>query len=355
MNLDDLREKIDHIDNEILRLLVGRMELALRTRALKTDVGDPDRESEILRRSARFTAACPVISEDFTTRLFTAVMEESRRIQMAGQTLIGFQGEHGAFSEAAARIYDHALVTVPFPEFADVFEAVEEGTLDLGIVPVENSLAGAVFTVNDLLTRTSLKVAGALKTKINLCLLKLPETNHQEIRIVSSHPQALAQCRDFISRHNFESVPHYDTAGAARMLAREKPRLTAVIANRLCAELYGLEVVKENIEDHARNITRFLILSRQEKAGGANKCSLIFSVPHQTGALFKVLRIFAEAGINLTRIESFPDRHAPERYSFFLDFQSDTIEADRKRVLAELAANTVHLKDLGCYREIPMV
>ena len=143
------------------------------------------------------------------------------------------------------------------------------------------------------------------------------------------------------------------SAVAARMLAREKPRLTAVIANRLCAELYGLEVVKENIEDHAHNITRFLVLSRQEKTERANKCSLIFSVPHQTGVLFKVLRVFADAGINLTRIESFPDRQAPERYSFFLDFQSDSVEADRARVSAGLAAHTVQLKDLGCYREIP--
>jgi prephenate dehydratase/chorismate mutase/prephenate dehydratase len=251
----------------------------------------------------------------------------------------------------AARHLDKNLVTIPCPGFADVFEGVEKGYLDLGIVPVENSLGGAVTQVNESLLKTDLKVVSAVVFQIKHCLLILPNTNYREIRMVYSHPQALSQCREFLQRQNLEARPYYDTAGAAKMLFKEKPRMAGTIASKLAAELYNLDVIKENVEDNPMNFTRFLILSKEEKKQNANKCSIVFATPHKSGSLFAVLKIFKEARINLTRIESLPHREAPGNYVFFLDFQSKDLTSGISDVLSEVKKNTKMFKYLGCYKE----
>ncbi len=351
MDLQKIRKRIDRIDNELLGLVAERMELAMRARRFKTDVADGTREAHVLGRARMYSRASASMRNEFVEKLFVSLMEESRALQDVGNRLIGFQGEHGAFSEGAAKKYDPASIPIPCPQFTDVFDGVESGALDSGIVPVENSLAGPVVQVGQLLAETPLKIAGALKFQVNHCLLKLPETDHRDIRKVYSHPQALAQCKDFLTRHQIEGIPYYDTAGAARMLAVERPAMTAVIAAASCADYYGLEILKENVQDVATNITRFLILSKEGRTEGADICSTVFSVPHEAGALFGVLKIFAEKGINLTRIESFMRRDGKGSYSFFLDFQCDDILRVSPGILKTLEQQTTLLKNLGCYRE----
>ena len=238
---------------------------------------------------------------------------------------------------------------IPCLEFIDVFRGVEQGHFDLGVVPVENSLEGAVTQVNDLLTTTALKVVGEVKIAVKHCLLACEATDYREIRQVFSHPQALAQCRNFLMRNKLEPHPYYDTAGAAKMLARENPRSAAAIASSLSAELYGLEIIKEGIEDGPANSTRFLLLAREPHAGMSEKTSIIFAVPHKAGRLFAVMKLFADAGINLTRIASMPLRSDPGNYSFFLDFEG--CEQDKKvgAVLKEVDQLTIRLKLLGSY------
>jgi len=351
MDLQKIRKRIDRIDNELLGLVAERMELAMRARRFKPEVMDGDREAQVLERAMMYSRASASLRDEFVERLFVSLMEESRIMQDAGNRLIGFQGEHGAFSEAAAKRYDPASIPIPCPQFTDVFDGVESGALDMGIVPVENSLAGPVVQVGQLLADTPLKIAGALKFQVNHCLLKLPETDHRDIRKVYSHPQALAQCRGFLARHQSEGISYYDTAGAARMLAVERPAMTAVIAGASCADYYGLEILKENIQDVATNITRFLILSKEGRTEDADKCSIVFSVPHTAGSLFGVLKIFAEKGINLTRIESFMRRDGKGGYSFFLDFHCEDVLSISPGILRMLAQHTALLKNLGCYRE----
>lgn len=351
MNLEKIRKKIDHIDHEILKLLNERMELGLRTIKFKDSIYDKERETKILEQLKIHSHGYHVIQGDFVKKLFTEIMKEIRKIQKKKRTLIGFQGEHGAFGEVAARYHDRNLATISCTEFADVLEGVERGNLDLGIVPVENSLGGAVTQVNQLLIETDLKVVGAIRLRINHCLLKLPETDYREIRVVYSHPQALSQCREFLNQHQLEARPFYDTAGAAQMLAKEKPKMAAVIASKLCAELYNLEVMKENIEDHRFNFTRFLVLAKEEKKRPGNKYSIIFSTPHKAGTLFAVLKIFADARINLTRIESLPYRNDPGTYVLFLDFQNDGIHKNVENILSKVKQKTTMLKYLGCYQE----
>jgi len=352
--LTRLRKKIDSIDFEILKLINQRMEHTLRTRKLKANIADPGREQEIIASLRRRSSA--LIRPEFSEILFKEIISESKLLQRKDLKLIGFQGEHGAYGEVAIRIADHSLVPIPCLEFVDVFDEVINGQLDFGIVPVENSLEGAVTQVNDLLVETDarkIKIVGEVKIPIHHCLLASPGTDYHEIKVVYSHPQALAQCRRFLAKYRLESRPYYDTAGAAMMLSKEKPRAAAAIASKLCAELYNLDVLFEDIEDNETNATRFLILSNEESNREGNKCSIVFSTEHKSGALFNILKIFSEAGLNLTRIESRPIRNDPGSYAFLLDFLGSDREEKVIAALAKARKETVVFKFLGCYNEAP--
>jgi prephenate dehydratase/chorismate mutase len=347
MKLEEIRNRIDKIDRELLVILQERMGLALRTKKFKQTVSDPEREQNVLDQIERMNL--DLIEGSFSRQLLQTIITESKRLQKEDRPLVAFQGEHGAYGEVAARKLVPGGAYIPCMEFADVFRGVEKGHLDLGVVPVENSLEGAVTQVNDLLTTTRLKVIGETNLPVNHCLLATEATDYREIRLVYSHPQALAQCRGFLTRNKLEPRPFYDTAGAAKMLARENPKAAAAIASSLSADLYNLEIIKEKIEDGPSNSTRFLLLSREAYTGSGEKTSIIFATPHKAGSLYSVLRLFAEADINLTRIASMPLRSQPSNYSFFLDFEgseSDKIIAD---VLAKMEKLTISLTRLGTY------
>ena len=351
MDIHDLRQEIDRLDFELLKLIKTRMEFALKIRKFKTDITDPTREEKVLQRVKTHAEALGLLEAEFAEHLFAGIIEASKVLQAKGYLLAGFQGEHGAYSEVAARQYNPHLAYIPCVEFADVFEGVEAGYLDLGVVPVENTLGGAITQVNELLIETDLKIIGEVKIPVHHCLLTLPDTDYREIRVVYSHPQALTQCRNFLNRNHLEARPYYDTAGAAKMLSTERPTAAAAIASELCAEIYNLEIIKERIEDHEENKTRFLVLSKQELAESGAKCSIIFSAVHRAGALFQILRLFAEAGINLTRIESMPNREDPGNYYFFLDFEGNSNDPNIRNVLGHVMNNARMYKFLGCYKE----
>ncbi|MDQ7822196.1 MAG: prephenate dehydratase [Candidatus Eremiobacteraeota bacterium] len=347
MDLAKVREKIDLIDKKLINLLEERMELSLRAQKLKQEVEDRNREEEVMHHVAERSGG--LVYPSFTRRLFELIIGESKRLQKNGYRLIGFQGEHGAYGEVATRAWDTHLAPIPCIEFADVFDSVSGKKLDFGMVPVENSLEGAVTQVNDLLIDTDLHIVGEVVIPVHHCLLALPDTDYREIKVVYSHPQALAQCRGFITRNALEMRPYYDTAGAAKMLARDMPHASAAIASSLAAELYNLQVIKENIEDHPSNFTRFVVLSREKAPMKGEKCSIVFSAAHRAGTLFGVLRLFAEAGINLTRIESRPLRNDPGHYVFFLDLLGDPEDRAVAAVLGEVEKATVKYKLLGSY------
>ncbi|MBW2514300.1 MAG: prephenate dehydratase [Deltaproteobacteria bacterium] len=347
MNLEEIRRRIDKIDRELLVILQERMGLALRSNKFKESISDPEREQRILDKVGRMKL--DLIEGSFSKQLLQTIITESKRLQKEARLLVAFQGEHGAYGEVAARRLVPGGAYIPCMEFADVFRGVEEGFLDLGVVPVENSLEGAVTQVNDLLTTTRLKVIGEAKVPVNHCLLATEDTDYREIRMVYSHPQALAQCRGFLTRNKLEPRPFYDTAGAAKMLARENPKAAAAIASALSSKLYNLEIIKEKIEDGPSNSTRFLLLSKEANASGGNKTSIIFATPHTAGSLYSVLRLFAETGINLTRIASMPLRSEPSNYSFFLDFEGSESDAKIIDVLDRMKKLTISMKNLGSY------
>jgi prephenate dehydratase/chorismate mutase len=347
MKLDEIRRKIDKIDRELLVLLQERMGLAIQAKKFKPVVTDPKREEVVLARAERMNLA--LVESSFARQLLSTIIEESKRLQQENRQTVAFQGEHGAYGEVASRRLMPQGAYIPCMEFIDVFRGVAESYFDLGVVPVENSLEGAVTQVNDLLTTTDLKVIGEVKVPVNHCLLASQETSLNEIRVVYSHPQALAQCNRFLLERRIEPRPYYDTAGAAKMLARENPRASGAIASALCAELYDLNILSQGIEDGASNHTRFLLLSRTPYSGRGSKTSIIFATAHEAGRLYNVLRLFAEARINLTRIASMPVRSDPGKYSFFLDFEGDVQDPPVSEVMRQLDRMAIPIKCLGSY------
>jgi len=357
--LDDVRRKIDTIDFELVKLLNERVELALRTKRFKERISDPDREAEVLERARenvrRYSQG--LIDSTFSSEFFSLIMTESKRVQGERSILMAFQGEHGAYGEVAVRSYSDKAVPIPCMEFVDVFEGVELGLYDMGMVPVENSLEGGVTEVNDLLIRRDVKVVGEIRIRINHCLLGLPGSDICDVRKVYSHPQALAQCRDYLQSRGMESRPIYDTAGAAKMLVQSRPEATAVISSRLCAELYHLDILDDSVEDESSNMTRFLVISRPDSDMASlslpptpgNKCSIVFSTNHESGSLFEMLKIFSESQLNLTRIESRPVRDDPGRYNFLLDFMGNPEEQRVKDALEKVEGGAPFYRFLGCY------
>lgn len=347
MDLNEIRNKIDKIDRELMGLIEERFEYSIRSRKFKTAVNDPEREKQVISniKNMHFDLIKNELRENFIKEL----IKEGKLLQSENKGLVAFQGEHGAYGEVASRKLMPDSFYIPCVEFIDVFKGVSEGYFDFGVVPVENSLEGSVTEPNEILVNTDLNVIGEINIRINHCLLAPQGSDHRMIKMVYSHPQALAQCRGFISRNKLEPRPFYDTAGSAKMISREKPFGAAAIASELAAELYDLMIIKSAIEDQETNYTRFLILSEKPYTGEGNKCSIVFATKHESGKLFNILKLFAESNVNLTRISSAPRRDDPGNYNFFCDFEGSDKDEKIKKILEKIKKNAVHLNFLGCY------
>jgi prephenate dehydratase/chorismate mutase len=349
ININDIRKEISRIDFELLKLLNTRMELCVKTKKFKLGISDESREKEVLTGVSRLSPY--LLEPEFSQNLFRLIIDESKKLQQKYQTLVGFQGEHGSYGEMVARHHFPGQVFTPFAEFSEVFERLEDGSIDYGVVPVENSVGGPVTQVNELLIKFPLYIAGEAKLKINYCLLTLPETDYRDIKLVYSHPDALTQCLDFLNRNNLEEKPYYDTAGAAKDLSELRWKAAAAIASPLCAGLYNLQVIKDHLATHDQNITRYLILAKEPRTPEGNKCSIIFSAPHKAGMLFNTLKLFAEAEINLTRIESMSIIDDAINYAFILDFQGSDKDPKVQQALEKVKQASSMYKFLGCYVE----
>lgn len=347
MELNELRKEIDQIDSEILTLLSKRMLLAVRAGRLKKRIENRIRENEIFESLKKRQDS--LMTYSFLEKLYRNIMSESKKLEGDNLKLAGFQGEKGAFGETACKTFNGSLVPVPCVDFLNVFEGVSNGELDFGVVPIENSTEGAITSVSHLVAEKDLNIVGEVHLPVRHSLLALSNVDVGDLKVVYSHPQALAQCRNFISTNKLEPRPYYDTAGAAAKIAKEKQVAAAAIAGRICADLYGLKIVKENIEDSESNFTRFLILSKEKPLGKGNKCSITFSTRDKVGALTSVLRIFKEANINLTMIESVPSRETPDAARFLIDFTGSYSDKRTLVALDKVRAETIGFRLLGCY------
>ncbi|MEM4410929.1 MAG: prephenate dehydratase [Candidatus Caldarchaeum sp.] len=264
---------------------------------------------------------------------------------------VAFQGEKGAYSEEAVISYfgDKAEL-FPCKTIREVFKNTEALVVDFGVVPVENSIEGSVAETYDMFLTSSVKVVGEIILKIRHCLISHPGTTLADVKVVYSHPQALAQCRGFLTSLGAEMAVTYDTAGSVKMIKEQGLKHAAAVASERAAQIYGMSVLAKGIEDYGHNYTRFLVISTRETTPQADsKTSIIFSTVHRPGALYNALGAFARNNINLTKIESRPTRQRPWEYYFFVDFEGNVGDEGVKKALAELSSCTIFVKILGSY------
>jgi prephenate dehydratase len=273
--------------------------------------------------------------------------------QPTAKTRIAFQGERGAFSEeAAVKLLGEDIQLVPRSTFESLFVAIDEGAADYVLAPVENSLAGSVHRSYDLLLESSLHIAAEVIIPIRHHLIGCAGSSFEEIKSVESHPVALAQCERFFAAHpQLQRIATEDTAGSvAKVVGRGDPTRAAIAGIR-AANIYGGKVLRENLEDHAENYTRFVLLTTSTSTkSGANKLSLVMKLPHRSGALHRALQPFADRGIDLLKIESRPIKGRPWEYHFYLDLQASTNDEKVVKALAELSERATEVRVLGCYQ-----
>jgi prephenate dehydratase/chorismate mutase len=376
--INNPRVEIDRIDGEILRLLNERAEIALRVGAAKTVVDtslcDPKRESEVLTRLAKENSG--PFDEQSIENIFQRIIDESLHLQqktyrkpletadeskaaisdLAGKSRVAFQGEHGSFSEAAALgILGENCQTVPCQTFEDLYRAIDAGQADYILSPLENSLVGSVHRCYDLLLHSSLHIVAEIILPISHFLVGLPDANLETITTVESHPVALAQCERFFAAHpNLKGVAADDTAGSVRRIVESGDATRAAIGGKRTAEIYGGKILREHIEDHAENYTRFVLLSPNAGDDKGNKVSLIVRLKHQPGALHNALRPFVRRGIDLMKIESRPIKGAPWQFNFYFDLKTPSSESELRGALEEIREQAEEVRYLGRYPKIEL-
>lgn len=273
---------------------------------------------------------------------------------MAGNNrLVAFQGERGAYSEdACVKYFGTAVEAKPYLDFSSVFSSVEGDEVAYAVVPVENSIEGSVTQVNDLLLDHDLTVVGEVIVPVKHCLMVAEGASMDSIREVMSHPQALGQCRKFLQNHpEWKTIASYDTAGSARIVAESGRTDVAAIASRRAASVYGLRILKEDIQSEDANFTRFFVLEKNPgPVDGANKTSIVFAIKNAPGALHMCLGEFASRGVNLSKLESRPRRNKPWVYVFYADFEGSMDDPSCHAAVGGLLKTGAFVKVLGSYK-----
>lgn len=348
-----IRNKIDSIDEQVLDLLSKRAKCAEQVSETKREAGEkqlwfyrPEREAQILNRMSELNNG-PLANERITA-IYREIISSCLALEQ--NIKVAFLGPEGTFSqEAASKHFGHAVETVPMGSIAQVFKEVENGVVDYGVVPIENSTEGVVSYTLDVFMHSPLKISGEIKLRIHQNLLT---TNKQwkSVKRVYSHQQSLAQCRQWLDNNlpNVEQIPVSSNTEAAR-LAKEDIN-AAAIAGVLAGKLYELDIAQENIEDSKENTTRFLVIGKQDvPASGVDKTTLMISAKNRSGALYHLLAPLASNGLDMTRIESRPSRNANWEYYFFMDIDGHADEPKVAKALEELSSESELIRVLGSY------
>jgi prephenate dehydratase len=267
---------------------------------------------------------------------------------------VSFQGVRGAYSEEAVHtFFTNEVEAVACAEFEEVFEKVERGEVSHAVVPVENSLEGSVTAVSDLLLESDLTVTGEVLVWVRHCLIGQPGATLHDIKRVYSHPQALGQCRAFLSKHpHWEKIPSYDTAGSVRMIRERGLVEEAAIASRQAASYYEMEVLQEDIQSAQRNFTRFFVVEKSSDIlAEGDKTSLAFSTKNIPGALYQCIGAFAERGVNLNKLESRPRKGRTWEYVFYADIDGHVNDPKVSEALADLVRKASFVKVFGSYNK----
>ncbi len=354
-SLSEIRVEIDRIDDALLALLVERAQCSLAVADIKKAESDddkqidfyrPEREAQVLRRMAEQN---PGPLDDATiVRFFREIISSSLALEQ--ELKVAYLGPEATFTHAATlKHFGSAVNAMPCALIQDVFRTVETGKAGFGVVPVENSTEGMINQTLDLLTESRLRICGESRLRIEHNLLG-SGSDLSQIKTVHAHPQALAQCRNWLD-HNLpqaEKITEKSNAAAAQ-LVRGNPQ-QAAIAGLVAAETYDLSVIESNIEDVADNTTRFFVVGdRDIPPSGKDSTSLLFGVPHQPGGLRRILEPFENAGVSLTRIESRPSRTDLWSYIFFVDINGHQHDEVLHPLLQQLSRDLPLFRVLGSY------
>ncbi len=374
MDLLELRNKIDEIDAQIVELYEKRMDICGKVAEYKISVGkkvfDRVREQEKLAKVRSLT------HNDFNSHgveeLFEQIMSMSRKLQYqlleAKGTLgklpfigvdalydqkarVVFQGADGAYSQAAMMQYfgEH-ITSLHVDTFRDAMSAIDEGSADFAVLPIENSTAGIVSEIYDLLVEFENYIVGEQIIKIEHCLLAVPGSDISDIKTVYSHPQSLMQSSKYLENHDWKQISMQNNAFAAKKVAEDKDVTQAAIASEHAAKIYGLEVLKKGVNQEGNNSTRFIIVTNQKIfKKDAGKISICFEVPHESGSLYHILSHFIYNNLNMTKIESRPIEGRTWEYRFFIDFEGNLSDSAVKNALRGLREEARNMKILGNY------
>lgn len=374
LDLQKLRNEIDKIDKEIVALYESRMEICSQVAEYKIETGkkvfDRVREEEKIRKVKSLT------SNEFNSRaveeLFEQIMSVSRKLQYKllaehgstgrlpfmgvdtlkeGKVRVVFQGAEGAYSQAAMMQYfGKEIDSFHVDTFRDAMSAIEEGSADFAVLPIENSTAGIVSDIYDLMVEFENYIVGEQIIKIEHCLLGIPGSRIEDIRTVYSHPQSLMQSARFLSQYGWKQISMQNNAFAAQKVAEEGDRSQAAIASEYAAKVYGLEVLRRGVNQEQDNSTRFIIVTNQKIfRKDAGKVSICFELPHQSGSLYHMLSHFIYNNLNMCRIESRPIEDRSWEYRFFIDFEGNLADSAVKNALRGLRDEARNMKILGNY------
>jgi chorismate mutase / prephenate dehydratase len=371
-DLDHLRKSIDEIDTSMVKLFLERMDIVSKVAEYKIknsmEVLDKSREEKILNR---YLSKIKDTSEKERLKEFLIdLMAISKKVQekilnkdtntfyniseTAGLTYkVGFQGVAGSFShQAVIDYFGDNIDTKCFLNFKDVFEGIRNDEIKYGVLPIENSSTGGVAEVYDLLGKYNFHIVGEKCIVVEQNLLGIEGSDISTIEEVYSHAQGFLQCSEFFSdRNNWKLIPYFNTAKSAEYISYENSDNKACVASRKAAELYGLSILKENINDNKNNYTRFIIISKDiEITKECNKISVVMTLPHKVGALFSILKHFVDNNSNLVKIESRPIMGKSWEYFFYIDFNGNLLEGNAKNILSGIKAESLYFKLLGNYK-----
>ena len=379
MNLTDYREKIDAIDQEMLKLFGERMEISAKIAEYKQKnkmpVLDPAREREKLLAVSEMM---PEELKEYAVSLYSLIFELSRSCQnrLLGETTplveqvteavrttgplfpqtatVACQGVEGAYSQLACDKLFRLANVFYFSNFDAVFSAIEKGLCKYGVIPLENSTAGSVNAVYDLMMKHNFRIVRSIRLKVDHNLLAKPGTKLSEVREIYSHEQAISQCSRFLEGlEGVKVIPCENTAVAAKMVAESDRKDVAALSSRSCAQLYGLENVAADVQDQGNNYTRFICISKNlEIYPGADRTSLMLVISHRPGSLYKVLSRFYALGINLNKLESRPMPDRDFEFMFYFDIETPVYSPQFIQLLSELQTISEEFSYLGSYSEV---
>lgn len=374
MDLLDLRKQIDEIDEQLIPLLLQRMEISKKVAEYKVKRGLPvlneQREREILDDVQKKCGE----QGDTVATVFAATMDASRALQhkiigggkelrelieasecesfLAPNTIVACAGENGSYADKTALSLFKNPQIKHYRLFEDVFEAVNKGEAPFGVIPVENSTAGSVHEAYDLILKYRFYVVGSYSLEVNHCLCAKQGVEYQNINDVYSHPQALSQCSDFLKNFDFTGINYTNTAAAAKFVAESPRNDIGVLCSEEAAKKHGLKVLKASVQNVSNNKTRFIVISKKLIIeNNADKISLIFSLPHTTGSLYRVLGRFSMAGLNLTKIESRPIGNGDFSYYFYIDIMGNIKDEKTLDLICALSSELPDFTFLGNYHE----